>query len=580
MSVASPVAGAAAQGVSAVAAGAAGGGPQALPQGSSPATGAVASPAAVKTGPPVKIGITDPISLQEPSDVDSALSQRMTEGLEKDFPRESPDGARRQEGVLRELERLFVEWVVEVGVEMNYTEADSRKMTTKLLPLGSHKLGVKNTWNHVDILCIGPPYVSREAFFTAFVERLKQHQMVAKCVPIADVFTPILRTDMGGIRIDILFARLAKPLESGQTLEEATKEDDILRNMDDKSVRCLNGYRVAEMMLQLVPNAQTFRETLRFVKCWARQRGLYSNALGFFGGITWALLVARVCQLYPYYSPSQLVNRFFRVYDQWNWSKPVMLCEIEDKQGIPGMSSFKVWNPKANPADRQHIMPVITPAFPAMNSTYAVTETTKRILLDEFRRGYESVKNVEAGKTEWRQVHEPFSFFGDFRQFLSLEVLAKTDEVQQKFSGWVDSKLRILTKQLEAMNGLIIHPNPRQYDLSGTDPEWPCGCGMFIALAFFRDHGAFVGQTIDLRPSVHNFIEVISHWSEKDMYTGQYSFRSKRIKANQIPAYAGEADRLDSERKRGLAPKSEGGTVASAAIGEPPKKRQALAKAT
>ncbi|CAJ1418516.1 unnamed protein product [Effrenium voratum] len=79
-------------------------------------------------------------------------------------------------------------------------------------------------------------------------------------------------------------------------------------------------------------------------------------------------------------------------------------------------------------------MPVITPAFPAMNSTHNVTETTKRILLDEFRRGYEVVKKVENGKALWRDVHNPFPFFSNepFRHFLCLDVLAKTAEVHVK----------------------------------------------------------------------------------------------------------------------------------------------------
>lgn len=297
-----------------------------------------------------------------------------------------------------------------------------------------------------------------------------------------------------------------------------------------KSVRCINGHRVAERILQLIPNPQTFRDTLRFVKCWANRRGIYSNILGFFGGITWALLVARVCQLYPYFSFSQLVNRFFRVYDQWNWSKPVLLCEVEEKTGF---ANLKAWNPKANPADRQHLMPVITPVFPAMNSTHNVTETTKRILLDEFRRGYEFAKNVELA-----QLLQPFPFFRHFKLFLWLEVLSQNQDVYQKFSGWVESKLRILTRQLEQSSGMVIRPNPKQYALQGADPDWPHGSGMFIAIAFFKDHGAFVGQTVDLRVALHSFVDVISQWSGKDEYSGKFLFRVKRIRGNEIPEYA------------------------------------------
>jgi hypothetical protein len=30
----------------------------------------------------------------------------------------------------------------------------------------------------------------------------------------------------------------------------------------------------------------------------------------------------------------------------------------------------QIWNPNLNPKDRLHLMPIITPAYPSMNSTY------------------------------------------------------------------------------------------------------------------------------------------------------------------------------------------------------------------
>jgi len=277
------------------------------------------------------------------------------------------------------------------------------------------------------------------------------------------------------------------------------------------------------------------------------------------------LLVARVCQLYPFYAASQLVNRFFRIYDQWNWSKPVMLCEILDPQNMPGFSGHRVWNPKINLADRAHVMPVITPAFPSMNSTHNVTETTKRIILDEFRRGYEVVKSVEAQKVAWSEVHDPFPFFKTYRHFVWLEILAKTDEVYQKFSGLVESKLRILTKHLESLTGMVIHPNPEQYDLRNSDEQWPLGCGMFIALAFFKDRGACEGMTVDLREALRPFVEVINQNSENDLYGGQFLLRMKKICASQLPEYALLAEEQkkrprregDSEAKRARLPGGE-----------------------
>merc|ERR1711920_60197 len=215
------------------------------------------------------------------------------------------------------------------------------------------------------------------------------------------------------------------------------------------------------------------------------------------------------------------------------------------------------WNPKTNPADKLHVMPVITPAFPAMNSTYNVTETTKRIMLEEFRRGFEVVSKVEGGQSAWSEVHEPFPFFTLFDHFLSLEVLAQTEEVYNKFSGWVEAKLRILVMQLETVQGMLLHPNPSQYDLCGTDPEWPLGCGMFIALAFSKEDGAYPGQTIDLRPALEQFMDVINQWDQRDVYANQFRLRFKRVKRSEVPEYARDPETAKKRPRESVAVVSE-----------------------
>ena len=122
--------------------------------------------------------------------------------------------------------------------------------------------------------------------------------------------------------MDILFARLAN--NSMVPEDQELRSVEILRSLDDKCVRSLNGCRVTDEILHLgeflsikkwsklsflVPNIETFRLTLRAVKLWAKQKGIYSNAMGFIGGVSWAMLVARTCQLYPNAAPSSLLNK-------------------------------------------------------------------------------------------------------------------------------------------------------------------------------------------------------------------------------------------------------------------------------
>lgn len=70
-------------------------------------------------------------------------------------------------------------------------------------------------------------------------------------------------------------------------------------------------------------------------------RATYANIVGFPGGVAWAMLVARVCQLYPQATGSVIVGKFFRIMSKWGWPQPVLLKNIED-----GPLQMKVWNPQ------------------------------------------------------------------------------------------------------------------------------------------------------------------------------------------------------------------------------------------
>lgn len=62
------------------------------------------------------------------------------------------------------------------------------------------------------------------------------------------------------------------------------------------------------------------------------------------------------------------------------------------------------WNPKINVRDRMHLMPIITPAYPALNSSYNVMATTLRILKTEFGKGFDRTLDIETKKSSWAKL--------------------------------------------------------------------------------------------------------------------------------------------------------------------------------
>lgn len=155
---------------------------------------------------------------------------------------------------------------------------------------------------------------------------------------VTDAFVPIIKFEYSGISIDLIFSRIIqKQIAENQEL----KDSGLLRGLDEAELRSLNGTRVTDEILALVPEQSTFKLALRAIKLWAQRRAVYANIMGFPGGVAWAMLVARVCQLYPKAATSVIVNKFFLVMSQWRWPQPVLLKPIES-----GPLPVRVWNPK------------------------------------------------------------------------------------------------------------------------------------------------------------------------------------------------------------------------------------------
>ena len=123
----------------------------------------------------------------------------------------------------------------------------------------------------IDTLILGPKHVVIEDFFADFspvLEQLAPEGTIEKMTPVPDAFVPIIKLELSGISIDLLFARLLVP---SIPLNLDLKNNDYLRGLDEREVRSLNGTRVTDEILELVPQQKTFRLALRAIKHWAQR---------------------------------------------------------------------------------------------------------------------------------------------------------------------------------------------------------------------------------------------------------------------------------------------------------------------
>ncbi|KAL4893804.1 Poly(A) polymerase central domain-containing protein [Aspergillus ambiguus] len=412
--------------------------------------------------PPVRQwGVTPPISTVLPTSDELAANDDLIAELKLQNNFESPAETEQRKEVLKLLQRVTIEFVKVVSRRKGLSEAAVEAAGGKIFTYGSYRLGVYGPGSDIDTLVVGPKQVLIDDFFLDFppvLERLAPQGAIEKMTPVPDAYVPIIKLELSGISIDLIFARLIVP---SIPINLDLKNNDYLRGLDEREVRSLNGTRVTDEILELVPQQKTFRLALRAIKLWAQRRAIYSNIVGFPGGVAWAMLVARVCQLYPQATGSVIVGKFFRIMNKWAWPQPVLLKPIED-----GPLQIKVWNPKIYHGDRFHLMPIITPAYPSMCATHNVSMSTKNVILRELQRGGDMVDKIFMKQLTWNDLFARHSFFTkDYKYYLRITATSTTKEADSVWSGLVESKIRHLVGALDRKSTIAVaHPFPKGFE--------------------------------------------------------------------------------------------------------------------
>ncbi|CAK7228066.1 polynucleotide adenylyltransferase [Sporothrix bragantina] len=400
-------------------------------------------------------GVTPPLSTEMPTEEQRRATDALLEELRQQGTFESTSDTQKRFKVLESIRVIadaFVKRVAKERAPDNPTL--SKDAVAKVFTYGSFRLGVYMPGSDIDTLIVAPKYVTREDYFRYFpkmLEEMAPPNAITDMTPVEEAFVPIIKFEYSGISIDLIFSRvLLTQLPADERW--GLNDSNLLRGLDEAELRSLNGTRVTDEILALVPEQRTFRDALRAIKLWAQRRAIYANIMGFPGGVAWAMMVARVCQLYPKATGAVIVSKFFGIILRWPWPNPVLLKPIED-----GPLPVRVWNPKVYRGDQFHIMPIITPAYPSMCATYNISQSSLSIIKRELEKASETAQMIMAGRQPWKDLFVKHTFFtSDYKYYISI-ISSSTDKVSQNlWSGFIESKVRVLVQGLERHQSIAL----------------------------------------------------------------------------------------------------------------------------
>ncbi|EJK71816.1 hypothetical protein THAOC_06705 [Thalassiosira oceanica] len=470
---------------------------------------------------------------------------------------ESEDGTARRKKAMRKLQRMLQDWSGSLvkGKKAKKARAKAAGAETPpiLLSFGSYRLGVHTPDADVDCLVLAPRHATRDDFFGSWVRILKQKKGVEDLHPVSSAYTPVIKFVMDGVKIDLIFASISNEVwlrehaqcvksgdggaEDGGSEREVDVDDSLLVGLDEASVRSVNGVRVAQYLLSTMSSPrqlENYRLTLRAVKEWARVQGMYSNVLGYLGGVNWAILVCFVCIRHPDASSARLLHLFFETFANWNWPDPVMLTPEASRHVPPrNVDARPVWDPRENYRDKLHVMPIITPCYPSMNSSFNVGEPGLRRMRDEFRRAARVSREIlsgtatgEDGKKGWSSLFERSGFFGQHGAYLRVDVAATTEDEFLRWFGLCEARMRLLIAGLES-DEIRAYPFARFYR---RDTKEEYVSSFFVALRF----ASGVDRDVRWGERVSEYLHVVNSFEGR---TAGMDLRLELLKRADLPRF-------------------------------------------
>ncbi len=407
-------------------------------------------------------------------------------------------------GMLREVLVARGEWESDEARQKRTAavaqlEAVCEQLGLRLHPYGSYLLGTGSASSDVDAVAVGPSHLSREDFARALIDALSHQNGAASGRFVADAAIPMVKLSLDGVHFDVSYASRPEGVEPCPPAELLAQYGE---HLDLAGFRSLNGWADTNALLEAVEREgagpERFRVVLRAVRAWAKGRGVYSHALGYLGGLSWAVMAAWTSLRAPREAASsdeRLLAHFFETFAAWPWPQPVTVT--------PETARY-------SPNGKRDLMPVVAPALPPRNTARNVSRSTLQVLREEFTRARELIHRArtEGTTAAWEALFEPLDFSRETTTQLVVSVEAPSPEARETAAGWVLGHLTALVYRLEGDRRLFARPFPT------AQPEGPFLIGLSArgstgAEALSAKPGSPLAKTMD------EFRESFLTWSHR-----------------------------------------------------------------
>ncbi|KAK4217804.1 hypothetical protein QBC37DRAFT_413975 [Rhypophila decipiens] len=322
--------------------------------------------------------------------------------------------------------------------------------TVVVVPVGSYALGVWTSSSDMDILCIGP--FSSTTFFALATQRLKkaassQEKDIRILRRVKANTGLMLELQVNGIKTDLQYCP-AGAIAQGFPQVLTLPASDPVWSLAPQTLSKLKALRDVDYLRRSIPDLPSFRLAHRFVKTWAKFRGIYTARFGFLGGIHISILLARVHKLLVrdninpgMISVPDLLTTFFTHYANFDWDKNLVFDPFFHKRNL---------NYTRTPREPLAILGYFPPS---LNTAHAASVPSTRTIAAEFQRASAALLS-SSDNMSWSSFLASSGeggggatdFLATYKSYIKLDVqywgLSPTRGAQ--FIGWLESRLVML----------------------------------------------------------------------------------------------------------------------------------------